>query len=143
MFENLSVEGRLTRILAAIVRHSGGEVRIPTELVDTPGEATTLVFTRDRSTQDFIIRGAKSTEVTLEIVRVTPERSATRATVPVIPKEPEPPAIPTEPVQISRPPLNDADLGKLEGKLRRITLARQLAEEMERRRRSNHETPQT
>jgi len=64
------------RILSALVRKAGGEIRVPGELVDRINEATTVAFFWDRKKQEVVIRGAVEDEMLIDIFRVTPENAA-------------------------------------------------------------------
>jgi ABC-type antimicrobial peptide transport system ATPase subunit len=69
---NLSPEAYLVRILAGIVRQSGGEVRIKAELIDHIGEATFLIKEWDSHTQELVLRAGM--HQFSEVFRVNPEK---------------------------------------------------------------------
>ena len=85
---NLSPEAYLVRILAGIVRQSGGELRVKGEQVDTIGEPTVLIKEWDPIKQELVLRAGmfKFTEV----FRVNPERHIAAAQLP--PPQPVDPA---------------------------------------------------
>lgn len=69
---NLSPEAYLVRILAGIVRQSGGELRVKGEQVDHIGEPTVLIKEWDPIKQELVLR-AGMFQFT-EVFRVNPER---------------------------------------------------------------------
>src|ERR1035437_3232817 len=73
----LSLEAYLVRILAAMCRQSGGEIRIKGELVDAINEPTTLLKDWDSRTQELVLRTHLGTFG--EVFRVTPEKPPTRS----------------------------------------------------------------
>ena len=77
---NLSPEAYLVRILAGIVRQSGGELRVKGEQVDTIGEPTVLIKEWDPIKQELVLRAGmfKFTEV----FRVNPERHIAASQLP-------------------------------------------------------------
>jgi hypothetical protein len=70
------------RILSALVRKAGGEIRVPGELVDRINEATTVAFFWDRKKQEVVIRGAVEDELLIDIFRVTPENAQPKLPAP-------------------------------------------------------------
>lgn len=69
---SLSVEAYLVRIIAALVRQSGGELRVKGELVDTVSEATALLKSWDSVKQEVVLTTAMGTFG--EVFRVVPEK---------------------------------------------------------------------
>lgn len=76
----LSVEAYLVRILAALCRQSGGELRVKGELVDMIGESTTLTKYWDSEKQEVVIRA--SLGMFTEVFRVIPEKQTPKAEQP-------------------------------------------------------------
>jgi hypothetical protein len=76
----LSVEAYLVRILAALCRQNGGEVRVKGELIDLIGESTCLVKAWDATKQELVI--SASMGMFTEVFRVIPERQVPRAVTP-------------------------------------------------------------
>lgn len=68
----LTIEGYLLRILTAIVRQSGGELRVKGELIDCVGEPTALVKEWDQTKQELVLRSGMGSFV--EIFKLNPER---------------------------------------------------------------------
>jgi hypothetical protein len=73
---NLSVEGYLLRILAALCRQSGGELRVSGEEVDRVGEPTALTKEWDSKTQQLVLR-VESVSFR-EVFKLTPEKQTPR-----------------------------------------------------------------
>ena len=72
----LSIEAYLVRVLAALCRQNGGEVRIKGELIDTIGEATTLTKYWDSTKQELVLQATLG--MFGEVFRVVPEKQAAR-----------------------------------------------------------------
>jgi hypothetical protein len=62
----------LVRVIAAICRQNGGEMRVKGELVDTIGEATAVLKSWDSSKQELVLTVNMGTFG--EVFRVVPER---------------------------------------------------------------------
>ena len=82
----LSVEAYLVRVLAALCRQSGGEVRVKGELIDLIGEATCLVKSWDSQTQELVITASKG--MFTEVYRVIPEKQTPRVEQPALQVDP-------------------------------------------------------
>jgi hypothetical protein len=133
MFEGLNAEQRLLRILSAICKQSGGIIRLPLELVDSPGEHTKIDFKRDKKTQEFIVEGVKENEVLLESMRMRPEPvrpgfTTVDTAAPHIPAEPPPNGFTP-----SRSELSDNQLSDLEKKLQKRRIANMMTDELRNR----------
>ncbi len=75
---NESVEGYLVRLLTAIVRANGGELRVKGELIDEVNEATTLIKEWDKKNQELVLRsGMHSFSEVFRVVPVRPEGKET------------------------------------------------------------------
>jgi hypothetical protein len=68
----LSVEGYLVRLLTALCRQAGGELRIKGELIDMIGESTTLTKFWDAQKQEVVLQA--SLGMFTETFIVKPER---------------------------------------------------------------------
>lgn len=83
---DLSPATYFERFIAALVRQSAeGELRVKGSDFDKlTNEATTLTFYWDGDSQEIVVRGAKSTELVIDVFRVTPENAAapSRAAIP-------------------------------------------------------------
>jgi hypothetical protein len=80
------VEGYLVRVLTAIVRAAGGELRVKGELIDEVNEATVLTKGWDKTKQELVLRAGMESFV--EVYRVSPVRvDLTQAVKPVDPLE--------------------------------------------------------
>lgn len=73
---NSSVDGYVVRILAAIVRQNGGEIRVKGELIDRATETTFLIKEWDSEKQELVLRAGMHSFT--EVFRVTPEKVAGR-----------------------------------------------------------------
>ena len=75
----LSVDAYLVRILAALARQNGGELRVKGELIDMIGESTTLTKYWDSAKQELVI--SASLGMFTEVFRVIPEKQTPPAQV--------------------------------------------------------------
>lgn len=136
---DLSVEAYLVRIIAALCRQNGGELRVKGELVDTVGEATALLKAWDPTKQELVLTTAMGTFG--EVFRVVPEKQAGAQTVitqkPADPltklfqdgSEPE-----KEPRRATSTLDNPEKLKELESRLLKRRVASMLQDELNRRR---------
>jgi hypothetical protein len=88
---SLSVDAYLVRLLAAIVRQAGGELRVKGELIDRINEPTTLIKEWDCKTQELVLRAGMHSFT--EVFRVVPEKPVGRdisAEAPTSGPKPEP-----------------------------------------------------
>ena len=145
---DLCVEGYLLRILAALCRKHGGELRVSGEEVDRVGEPTALTKEWDSKTQELVLRVESVTF--REVFKLTPEKQPVRERV-TAPSAPAPnghavdplagffreAAPATDPVDKSRSvsTLEGERLVELENKLKKIRLKRMFQEEIEANRR--------
>lgn len=129
----LSLEAYLVRILAALCRANGGELRIKGELVDVITEPTTLLKDWDSHTQEVVIRTHMGHFG--EVFRVVPEK-APRGELFAC-EAPPPPPLPPTPAESHKPSsvLDSVRLAEMENKLIKERVARMLREEMAARRR--------
>ncbi len=72
--DGLSVEAYLARLLTAIIRQAGGELRIKGEIVDMVGEPTAFIKEWDKEKQEVVLRCGVGSFV--ETFRVVPEKPA-------------------------------------------------------------------
>jgi hypothetical protein len=134
---DLSVEAYLVRLLAALCRQAGGELRVRGELVDAVGEATALLKSWDPKTQEVVLTTTLGSYG--EVFRVVPEKQATAPqrialSVP-LPPDADSPAPP--PPRSSASLLDESErLAALEIKLKKRRVASMLADELARRRRT-------
>jgi hypothetical protein len=127
----LSLEAYLVRILAALCRQNGGELRIKGELVDAINEPTTLLKDWDTRTQELVLRTHMGTFG--EVFRVVPEKQPTKEVIAADPlkKEAEQPTL--FPAKGST--LDDEKLHKLERELSKRRVASMISEDLKRRQR--------
>lgn len=143
--DGLSIEAYLVRIIAALCRQAGGELRVKGELVDTVGEATALLKAWDSTKQELVLTTAMGSFG--EVFRVVPEKQTGKQPVPVT-APPEgrtadplerlfTPQTPAEDGKRSVNTLEDTDrLVDIESKLRKLRIARMFADEMAARKRA-------
>ena len=128
----LSLEAYLVRILAALCRASGGELRIKGELVDSINEPTTLLKDWDTKTQEVVLRTHMGTFG--EVFKVVPEKQPTKEVIaadPIRRQEERPMELPLRPKGST---LDDGKLADLEKMLDKRRITRKLAEDLAARR---------
>jgi len=127
----LSLEAYLVRILAALCRQAGGELRIKGELVDAINEPTTLLKDWDTRTQELVLRTHMGTFG--EVFRVVPEKQPTKEVIAADPlkREGEQPSL----FQAKGSTLDDEKLQKLERDLTKRRVASMIAEDLRKRQR--------
>jgi hypothetical protein len=138
----LSIEAYLVRILAALCRQNSGELRVKGELIDTIGEATTLLKSWDSAKQELVLTVAMGSFG--EVYRVVPERQAQKEVIAPRPApsngqtvDPLDKLFNPETREFARKgsTLEDNEkLTDLENKLKRRRVARMVAEELAARR---------
>lgn len=123
----LSLEAYLVRILAALCRQNGGELRIKGELVDAINEPTTLLKDWDSSKQELVLRTHLGTFG--EVFRVIPEKQPTKEVIAADPIRKHQEEIPFQP-----PPkgstLDDEKLASMEKTLQKRRIASLLKDEL-------------
>jgi hypothetical protein len=126
----LSLEAYLVRILAALCRQNGGELRIKGELVDAINEPTTLLKDWDSRAQELVLRTHMGSFG--EVFRVVPEKQPTKEVIAADPlkKEADQPGL--FPGKSST--LDDEKLQKLERELNKRRVARMISEDLRQRR---------
>jgi hypothetical protein len=129
----ITIEAYLVRILAALCRQAGGELRVKGELIDTVGEATALLKSWDTAKQELVLTVSLGTFG--EVFRVVPEKQTAGQVVirPAMEPEPMKPANGTAARSTSTID-DDAKLIELESKLRKRRIAAMLQDEMRRNR---------
>jgi len=127
----LSLEAYLVRILAALCRQNGGELRIKGELVDAINEPTTLLKDWDTHTQELVLRTHMGSFG--EVFRVVPEKQPTKEVIAADPikREMEQPTL--FPAKGST--LDDEKLQKLERELTKKRVAAMISEDLRKRQR--------
>jgi len=140
--DGLSVDAYLVRILAALCRQAGGELRVKGELVDAVGEATALLKSWDSTKQELVLMVNMGSFG--EVYRVVPERQTQKEPVPMRPAPingqtfdpldklftPTPPE-PSREHPRAGSTLDDTErLSKLESALQKRRIARLFEEEM-------------
>ena len=129
----LSLEAYLVRILAALCRANGGELRIKGELVDAIAEPTTLLKDWDGRTQELVLRTHLGTFG--EVFRVIPEKQPTKEVIAADPlKRPNPPDAQQEIPSLRGSTLDNNKLAELETLLTKRKVARLMADDLKARR---------
>jgi len=125
--DGLSLEAYLVRILAALCRQAGGEIRIKGELIDVISEPTTLLKDWDSSKQELVLRTHMGQFG--EVFRVVPEKQPTKEVIAADPIK----KLPIEEAPLFKPSgssLDDAKLADLEKTLSKRRIARMMREEL-------------
>lgn len=139
--DGLSVEAYLARLLTAIIRQNGGELRIKGEIVDMVGEPTAFIKEWDKTSQEVVLRCGVGSFV--ETFRVVPEKpTGAQTQIPATPPANGHTADPlaaffresvptTDPAEKTRSGsiLEGEKLVEIENKLRKRRIARMFAEE--------------
>lgn len=128
---DLSLEAYLVRILAALCRQNGGELRIKGELVDAINEPTTLLKDWDTRTQELVLRTHMGTFG--EVFRVVPEKQPTKEVIAADPlnKTADQPSL----FATKSSTLDDKKLHDLERDLTKRRVARMIADDLKARQR--------
>ena len=125
--DGLSLEAYLVRILAALCRQAGGELRIKGELIDVIDQPTTLLKDWDGRTQELVLRTHMGTFG--EVFRVIPEKQPTKEVIAADPLKKQP----IEEAPLFKPvgsTLDDTTLETLEKTLSKRRIARMMREEI-------------
>jgi hypothetical protein len=125
----------LVRVLAAMCRQNGGELRIKGELVDAINEPTTLLKDWDSKSQELVLRTHMGSFG--EVFRVVPEKQPTKEVILTDPmqKQAELPLTP----KVIGSTLDDERIAALERKATKVRVARLVREEMAASRRNQPE----
>jgi hypothetical protein len=135
----LSLDAYLVRILAALCKQSGGELRIKGELVDAAGEATTLLKSWDSTKQEVVLTVSMGTFS--EVFRVVAEKQPAK-TVITAAQTPERTEETPAPTRVGSTLLNEERLTHLESILQKRRIASMLNAELKQRRQAPQgETP--
>ena len=126
-----SLESYLVKIIAALCRERGGEIRVKGELIDVIDQPVTLLKSWDTSTQELVLRTTMGSFT--EVYRVIPEKQPTKEVIAADPlkKETEQPTL--FPQKGST--LDDEKLQKLERELRKRRVASMISEDLRKRQR--------
>lgn len=124
----LSLEAYLVRILAALCRQNGGELRIKGELVDAINEPTTLLKDWDGSKQELVLRTHMGSFG--EVFRVVPERQPIKEVIAADPIRKQQEEISSQPLPKGST-LDDGKLAAMEKTLQKRRIAHMLKDEME------------
>lgn len=128
---DLSLEAYLVRILAALCRQNGGELRIKGELVDAISEPTTLLKDWDTRTQELVLRTHMGTFG--EVFRVVPEKQAVREVIAADPIKPNGQTKQEELFPRKGSTLDNEKLSAMEQTLQKRRIATMLRDELEAR----------
>ncbi len=129
---DLSIEAYLVRIIAAVCRQNGGELRVKGELIDTVGEATALLKSWDAQKQELVLTVSLGTFG--EVFKVVPERQTGGQTVIRPGVEKEEIRLPDNGGAHRSVVPDDAKLSELERKLQKRRIAAMLQDEIRRNR---------
>ncbi len=131
-----SLESYLVKIIAALCRQAGGEIRIRGDLVDVIDQPVTLLKDWDTRTQELVLRTHLGSFG--EVFRAIPEKQPTKEVIAADPlkanhEQPMPLPLP------KRSALSDEQLAAMEKTLQKRRVASLLADEMRQRRQSGSE----
>ena len=129
---DLSLEAYLVRILAALCRQAGGELRIKGELIDVIDQPTTLLKDWDSKTQELVLRTHMGSFG--EVFRVVPEKQPTKEVIAADPIRTQQAEIPFNPAPKGST-LSDDKLADLEKTLTKRRVVALLKEELKQRQR--------
>jgi hypothetical protein len=129
---NASLESYLVKIIAALCRQAGGEIRIRGDMIDIIDQPVTLLKDWDSKTQELVLRTHLGSFG--EVFRAIPEAQPTKE---VIAADPIRKQVPEEP-NLFAPKgstLDDQKLTELERKLTKRRVAALLSDELKNRNR--------
>jgi hypothetical protein len=126
-----SLESYLVKIIAALCRERGGEIRVKGELIDVIDQPVTLLKSWDSSSQELVLRTTMGSFT--EVYRVIPEKQPTKEVIAADPLKKEPEQSGLFPVKGST--LDDEKLQKLERDLTKRRIARMVAEDLRQKQR--------
>jgi len=117
------------KIIAAICRERGGEIRIRGDLIDVIDQPVTLLKDWDSKTQELVLRTHLGSFG--EVFRAIPERQPTKEVIAADPLKKQ-----SEPVDSNRKAssLDDEKLNEIEKVLQKRKIASMLKDEMKQRR---------
>jgi hypothetical protein len=124
-----SLESYLVKIIAALCRNAGGEIRIRGDLIDVIDQPVTLMKSWDSRTQELVL--STSTGTFTEVFRAVPEKHPVKEVIAADPlrKQDDLPLF-----NKSASTLDDEKLANLEKKVDKIRIARKLQQELDARR---------
>lgn len=127
-----SLESYLVKIIAALCRQNGGEIRIKGDQIDVIDQPVTLLKDWDTKTQELVLRTHLGSFG--EVFRAIPEKQPTKEVIAADPIKRQQEEIPlTLPLRPSGSTLDDQKLTEIERKLTKRRVASMLNEEMRRR----------
>jgi hypothetical protein len=127
-----SLESYLVKIIAALCRANGGEIRVKGEMIDVIDQPVTLLKSWDSATQELVLRTTMGSFT--EVYRVIPEKQPTKE---VIAADPIRKQAPEEP-NLFAPKgstLDDNKLTELERQLTKRRVASMISEDLKKRQR--------
>jgi len=127
-----SLESYLVKIIAALCKERGGEIRVKGELIDVIDQPVTLMKSWDSISQELVLRTTMGTFT--EVYRVIPEKQPTKE---VIAADPIRKQVPEEP-NLFAPKgstLDDNKLTELERQLTKRRVASMISEDLKKRQR--------
>jgi hypothetical protein len=127
-----SLESYLVKIIAALCKERGGEIRVKGELIDVIDQPVTLMKSWDSASQELVLRTTMGTFT--EVYRVIPEKQPTKE---VIAADPIRKQVPEEP-NLFAPKgstLDDQKLTELERQLTKRRVASMISEDLKKRQR--------
>ena len=128
-----SLESYLVKIIAALCRQAGGEIRIRGDLIDMIDQPVTLLKDWDSKTQELVLKTHLGSFG--EVFRAIPEAQPTKEVIaadPIRKQTEQPMNLPFRP---SGSTLDDTKNAELEKKVDKLRLARKIREELDAARR--------
>jgi hypothetical protein len=127
-----SLESYLVKIIAALCRQAGGEIRIRGDQIDVIDQPVTLLKDWDSKTQELVLRTHLGSFC--EVFRAIPEKQPTKEVIAADPIRRQQEEIPLVlPLRQVGSTLDDAKLTEMERKLTKRRVAALITDEMKRR----------
>ena len=126
-----SLESYLVKIIAALCRQAGGEIRIRGDMIDVIDQPVTLLKDWDTKTQELVLRTHLGTFG--EVFRAVPEKQPTKEVIAADPirKQAQEEIPLTLPLRPRTSTLDDEKAIALEKKVDKMRLARKIRDEMD------------
>lgn len=138
---DLSLEAYLVRILTAVCKQNGGELRIKGELIDSLPESPTLLLKEwDGSKAELVLRTTLGSFS--EVFKVLPEKQPTKEVIAADPMKKQPEQdreIPFDAIRAKGSTLDNEKLAKMEATLQKRRIASLLREDIARNNRQQRE----
>jgi hypothetical protein len=128
-----SLESYLVKIIAALCREHGGEIRVKGELIDVIDQPVTLLKSWDSASQELVLRTTMGSFT--EVYRVIPERQPTKEVIAADPLRKQAEAEQPTLFPGKGTTLDDDKLQRLERELTKRRVASMISEDLRKRQR--------